>query len=251
MTKGNDGTAARRRTMKKIALAAGIALGVTFVIVWGSTPSRPHRHKRQFEDDRYQFDRRDPQRRLPEGRHTDYEMDRFHTDYDMDRFGRGDRHPVDFEMHKKRVHEHNGPNRNGFYGEGHDDRDSQQESGSRWKWGWDWGGRQEIDDAYVNAGDDPIAKQYRRDLLQGHRNVRAAKEALEGILNGSINLVDLSRGLTMAPSPDGSYNDIKGKFCKLNFSLHKKDPTSGKSHCIFLVITLNFVVVQVHLFSLV
>jgi hypothetical protein len=51
---------------------------------------------------------------------------------------------------------------------------------------------------------------------------------LEGILNGSMNLVDLDRGYHLKHSNDGSYQGVTGTFCHLDFEPHKKDPSKCK-----------------------
>ena len=143
MAKGNDGSAARRRTMRKFLIAAGVALGVTYVIL---------------------------------------------------NFGQKDGHPrTRIQGKAYEVSE------NGFDSE---------------------------------ALTDPLA--IRKDLIGDH-NVRMREEVLEGILNGSVNLVSILGGHNLRPSNDGSYQGVGGKFCKINFALHKNDP----SNCKFIVSSLS------------
>jgi hypothetical protein len=54
-------------------------------------------------------------------------------------------------------------------------------------------------------------------------------EVLEMILSAEIHLVDLhvDQG-EVVRSPPNSYEGVYGSFCQLDFSIHKKDPSSGE-----------------------
>jgi hypothetical protein len=54
-------------------------------------------------------------------------------------------------------------------------------------------------------------------------------EVLEMILSADIHLVDLHVDQEeVMRSPSNSYAGVYGSFCQLDFSIHKKDPSSGK-----------------------
>ena len=74
---------------------------------------------------------------------------------------------------------------------------------------------------------DGRAAQDRKELVAG-RNFERKEEVLEGILNGSVNLVDITNVNIATPTDDGSYEGVTGVFCKLDFSLHKNDPSNRK-----------------------
>jgi len=80
-----------------------------------------------------------------------------------------------------------------------------------------------------NKKEDDVAVAYRKELLEswgsGRSNQKRAELALEGILNGSTNLVSISHSYSLKPTSDGSYRGVTGKFCKLDFALHKNDPS--------------------------
>jgi len=72
--------------------------------------------------------------------------------------------------------------------------------------------------------DDKLADQYFHELTNQDSNGNS-KKTLEGILNGSLNLISI-QGIPEKRSNDGSYDSVLGDFCKVNFDLHKKDPSS-------------------------
>lgn len=100
-------------------------------------------------------------------------------------------------------------------------------------------GHHETVSKYINGNDEKgkdknddddkdgqtLSEKYRRELIQ-ELGQSGSKTDLDKILNGSLNLVDLSSNYKLRPSQDGSYEGVIGKFCRLDFSLHKKDPSS-------------------------
>ena len=184
MAKGNDGTAARRRTLRKLSIAAAISLVVTFLIVSRGSSSTQNKAGHGFG--RMEQNRR---RHLPEGWNGGVHG---RSGPDDDTSGSGD---------------------DDASGSG-DDRDLHDDGGrspmkQRWK---------------AMYG---LAQQYRKELVAG-RDSESREEVLDGILNGSVNLVDLVNVQNAAPSDDGAYEGVKGVFCKLDFSLHKNDPSNRK-----------------------
>jgi len=85
----------------------------------------------------------------------------------------------------------------------------------------------EVDDYDVNMDilDDNVAAKFRKDLINSHRNAHEAEKILDGILDASIHLVGLSKSNKLKYSADGSYNGVIAEFCKLDFQLHKDDPS--------------------------
>ena len=54
-------------------------------------------------------------------------------------------------------------------------------------------------------------------------------QVLEMILSAEIHLVDLHvEQEEVMRSPPNSYAGVYGSFCQLDFSIHKKDPSSGE-----------------------
>ena len=54
-------------------------------------------------------------------------------------------------------------------------------------------------------------------------------QILEMILSAEIHLIDLnSKPNEMMKAPSNSYAGVYGTFCKLDFDLHKRDPSSSK-----------------------
>ncbi len=167
-TKGNDGSAARRRSIRKLLIAVSIALGLTFVLVFNSEGSKPAPVQNQYKHD--------------DGHHKSLPNDGYGGDDDES----GDDH-VDLN-------------------------DDGGKSRGKKKWNNEYG----------------LAAQYRKDLI-GRRNkdTKKKEEVLEGILDGSVNLVDIVNEY-VTPSNDGSYEKVMGSFCKLNFAAHKIDPSNCK-----------------------
>mmetsp|Transcript_19420 Transcript_19420/g.48390 ORF Transcript_19420/g.48390 Transcript_19420/m.48390 type:complete len:486 (+) Transcript_19420:135-1592(+) len=165
-TKGNDGSAARRRSIRKLLIAVSIALGLTFVLVFNSEGSKPAPVQNQYKHD--------------DGHHKSLPNDGYGGDDDES----GDDH-VDLN-------------------------DDGGKSRGKKKWNNEYG----------------LAAQYRKDLI-GRRNkdTKKKEEVLEGILDGSVNLVDIVNEY-VTPSNDGSYEKVMGSFCKLNFAAHKTDPSN-------------------------
>ena len=53
-------------------------------------------------------------------------------------------------------------------------------------------------------------------------------EIKEFILRGKLNLVELrTKHGELADAPEDSYDGVYGVFCRLNFAVHKEDPSSG------------------------
>lgn len=83
---------------------------------------------------------------------------------------------------------------------------------------------------FDETGKDPheVAVRFRSDLLaQAETKDEAA--FLEDILEGRLHLVDIigvEQELERAPLH--SYAGVYGKFCRLNFAIHKANPSSGK-----------------------
>lgn len=77
----------------------------------------------------------------------------------------------------------------------------------------------EVDD--IN---DELADQYYQQLISDAYSSANSKKELQDILNGSLNLVSIEG--SPDKSTDGSYDSVIGSFCKLNFSVHKKDPSN-------------------------
>ena len=50
------------------------------------------------------------------------------------------------------------------------------------------------------------------------------------LLSGSLNLIEIHSDIaSLAEAPANTYSGVKGTFCRLNFSLQKKDPSAGKN----------------------
>jgi len=194
MAKGNDGSAARRRTLRKLLIAVGIALVVTFGIVFyqGSESSAGNSY------------------RFNHGRQDDDFRARVNN-----RFKRHDR-----VNRRAKARGFGGLDRNGF-ADAHRRNGGGHETGKRNK------GQYQTDDVSLDAADDDVlATQYRKDLIFDHKKPQRAEAFLEGILNGSINLSDIDPSYKLRPSADGSYHGVYGHFCKLNWPIYKKDPSS-------------------------
>eukprot|EP00531_Pseudo-nitzschia_arenysensis_P003996 CAMPEP_0116126888 /NCGR_PEP_ID=MMETSP0329-20121206/6561_1 /TAXON_ID=697910 /ORGANISM="Pseudo-nitzschia arenysensis, Strain B593" /LENGTH=489 /DNA_ID=CAMNT_0003620979 /DNA_START=72 /DNA_END=1538 /DNA_ORIENTATION=+ len=178
-TKGNDGSAARRRTIRKLIVSIVVALGLTLLLIHNSEgPKSTSIHHGKHDDD----------------------------GDDDDRLGNNER------PRRRHNGHHESPD-----DEGDDDDDDHVHvdigddgGNSRGKKQWDF--------------DFGLAAKYRKELI-GHRNTDKRAEVLEGILNGSVNLVDIAND-NVRPSTDGSYEGLDGKFCKLNFAVHKSDPSN-------------------------
>ena len=292
MAKGNDGSAARRRTTRKLLVAAGIALCLTVVIILNDgsgskAGSTVHHNKHSHgQDDGSYYDSEAGRGR---GKRNKQQLpDEFRSGEGGRGYGRGrgrgrgygrgrGRSDDESESADVTVHGHGlqkirdwvGEARtgrgNGRYDIGADDeRGHRGEYGGgfgmkkrkaeNWKYGKNNGGQerpqqQQADDesswfhgavggffhgnanaaADVYDDDDVLAVQYRKDLIYGgQQNAQKAKSSLEGILNGSMNLVDLDRGYHLKHSNDGSYQGVTGTFCHLDFEPHKNDPSKCK-----------------------
>jgi hypothetical protein len=231
MAKGNDGSAARRRTMRKLLIAIGIALGVTFVIIFfeGSEnnaermarmSSFSHKYKNHggFSPDvtgsrhgghrhgHHNTDMQQAIERLDRGGDGGaYDRERDDTGRGFQKFPKGGRRGRNFADGFGRGHGR------GDDGPGHNDVE--------------WGNREEHDDISFDSTDDDLAAKYQKDLIyDGQINPRKAKNTLERILNGSIHLVDVGSGPSLHHTDDGSYEGVIGKFCKLDFSLYENNP---------------------------
>jgi hypothetical protein len=61
-------------------------------------------------------------------------------------------------------------------------------------------------------------------------------EVLEMILSAEIHLVDLHVDQEeVRRSPPNSYAGVYGSFCQLDFSIHKKDPSSGEYPKLYII----------------
>ncbi|KAL3940825.1 MAG: hypothetical protein SGARI_000826 [Bacillariaceae sp.] len=81
---------------------------------------------------------------------------------------------------------------------------------------------------YDETDKDPheVAVRFRQDLLQQAES-RDEVQMLEDILEGRLNLVDImSIDEELERSPEHSYAGVYGSFCKLNFAVHKANPSS-------------------------
>ena len=186
MAKGNDGSAARRRTMRKLLTAVAIALVVTLVIVFNNGE---HNQKDYPIHDQ----RRQKRRNLPGGH------------------GSGGHEQLDDDVHSHKRGDESGDKDDDSTesGDDHDLDDDGGDGGSKRRWKAEYG----------------LAAQYRKELI-GRKNTENRAEVLEGILNGSVNLVDLEG--VRPSSSSGSYVGVEGLFCKLDFALHKNDPSNRK-----------------------
>jgi hypothetical protein len=220
MAKGNDGSAARRRTMRKLLIAAIIALMVTFLIIFNDrsgsgakSPSHSHRKTHNLLEDESSFHNRNHGEAAETHRKIAQKLG------GLDRMDLG------------------GPHSGGdsASGDGHGNGRTRKWAGKAGKFPSDLNlfhheadngnGDHGID---ANASPDEIAARYKKDLINSNKSSQKAEEALEGILNGSINLADISGGYGLKSSNDGSYHGISGQFCKLDFALHKNDPSNRK-----------------------
>ncbi len=174
-TKGNDGSAARRRTIRKLIVSVVVALGLTLLLIYKSEGPKSVMVHSKHDDDGDDDDRLSNNER-PRRRHYGH---------------------------------HESPDE-GDDGDDHDLGDDGGESRGKKQWDFDFG----------------LAAKYRKELI-GHRNSDKRAEVLEGILNGSVNLVDIAND-NVRPSTDGSYEGLDGRFCKLNFAVHKNDPSNRK-----------------------
>ena len=249
MAKGNDGSAARRRTTRKLLIAAGIALVLTFVIVSYGRDDSPkiinnsysgyderggghHHHKHHHNGGR--------DGHLPRGfQHTDEGGGDDDGSASLTSTGQDDRrHDFSgFKRDKKFKH--------GGYPDGFGAR---RDFGARGDDDGNGGGfltkqrkaadlrAQKIDiqeggddfSGDMDVLDDNVAAQFRKDLINSHRNPHEAEIILDGILDASIHLVDIAKSYKLKYSSDDSYQGIIAEFCKLDFSLHKNDPSKCK-----------------------
>jgi len=266
MTKGNDGSATRRRSMRKLLIAAGLAVVIVFIIVCydGSESSarkmtdimssHSHQNKRNHGGDMY-YDEAQGRPHDRDGRRNMQLAEGFHFDEEESRHGRGGhrygRAGAEYESND------DGRDRGRGRGRGFQNREARGYHG-RWDAGGDTGGydvaksktakwahegyrkehyrsriQEESEDLSGNRGggfdldatDGTLAAQYRRELIGRQENAKMAETTLEGILNGSVHLVDISTGHNLQFLEDNSYRGITGKFCKVDFALHKEDPT--------------------------
>jgi hypothetical protein len=77
-----------------------------------------------------------------------------------------------------------------------------------------------------NAGQEEASKN--RNDLKDQFSEKSEGKLLESVLSGHMHLVDIhivQEELSRAPS--NSYAGVYGKFCRLDWSLHKKDPSAG------------------------
>ena len=63
---------------------------------------------------------------------------------------------------------------------------------------------------------------------QRQRSTFNKHEVAELIMQGKLNLVDIRpKHGELADAPEDTYDGIYGTFCRLNFAVHKEDPSSG------------------------
>jgi hypothetical protein len=85
-----------------------------------------------------------------------------------------------------------------------------------------------ISDVFDETGMDPheVAVRFRRDLLH-QAETKDEVTSLEDILEGRLHLVDIMGvDQEVQRSPAHSYAGVYGKFCRLNFAVHKANPSS-------------------------
>jgi hypothetical protein len=77
-----------------------------------------------------------------------------------------------------------------------------------------------------NAGAEEALEN--RNDLKDQFSEKSEGELLESVLSGHLHLVDLHVVQEeMSRAPSNSYAGIYGMFCRLDWSLHKKDPSAG------------------------
>ena len=80
----------------------------------------------------------------------------------------------------------------------------------------------------MNAASQKLARQFRKDLETQYDDSVDEAELLQRALEAKIHLVDLhvvEEELLAAPSK--SYAGVYGEFCRLNWKIHKDDPSGG------------------------
>jgi hypothetical protein len=87
---------------------------------------------------------------------------------------------------------------------------------------------------FDETGMDPheVAVRFRRDLLrqaESKDEIRLLEDVLEGKLH-LINIMGVEEELVR--SSENSYAGVYGRFCRLNFAVHKENPSSGKSNIV-------------------
>lgn len=86
--------------------------------------------------------------------------------------------------------------------------------------------------ADADEGIDPHEREvrYRRYLIDQFESPEEELELLEEVLNGKLHLIDIEvveKELERAPK--GSYAGVYGNFCRVNFAVHKANPSIGTS----------------------
>ncbi len=78
------------------------------------------------------------------------------------------------------------------------------------------------------------AVQYRRYLIDQFESPEEEVELLDDVLNGKLHLIELEMVTEeMERAPEDSYAGVYGSFCRLNFAVHKANPSSGTSNSRF------------------
>jgi hypothetical protein len=88
----------------------------------------------------------------------------------------------------------------------------------------------DVPEAFDETGMDPheVAVRFREDLYHQFET-KDEIALLEDILEARIHLVEIV-GIEeeVVRAPKHSYNGVYGRFCRLNFAVHKENPSSGE-----------------------
>jgi hypothetical protein len=91
------------------------------------------------------------------------------------------------------------------------------------------GGGGDVPEALDETGMDPheVAVRFRQDLYNQF-DTKDEIALLEDVLEARIHLVEIV-GIEeeVLRAPQHSYNGVYGRFCRLNFDVHKENPSSG------------------------
>lgn len=88
----------------------------------------------------------------------------------------------------------------------------------------------EVPPAFDETGMDPhdVAERYRQELMDQFDGAQDEIALLEDVVEARIHLVEIV-GLEeeIIRAPKSSYAGVYGRFCRLNFAVHKENPSSG------------------------
>lgn len=86
-------------------------------------------------------------------------------------------------------------------------------------------------EAFDETGMDPhdVAVRFRQELFE-QLETKDEIALLKDVLEAKLNLVEIV-GIEeeVVRSPKNSYNGVYGRFCRLNFAVHKENPSNGES----------------------